>query len=139
MHIVVQLSLTDEPFNYVAQRNTRFGVMAAELMKAAEDPRVWHRLVGWSPRGWLGDDGGFTHQDVLIGGVEDGKNFEPGPGCEGKWGPITSLGRVASVRVVVVAMSATFVIAEGMLVDILPFWLLVTLGTRGWGRMLRWG
>ena len=53
-HIVVQLTLPDEPFNYVAQRNTRLGVMAAELMKAAEDPRVWHRLVGWSPGGGLG-------------------------------------------------------------------------------------
>ena len=138
-HVVVQLPFPDEPFNYVAQRNTRLGVMAAELMKAAEDPRVWHRLVGWSPGGWLGDDGGFTHQDVLIGGVEGRKNLEPGPGCEGKRGPITSLRRVASARVVVVAMSATFVIAEGMLVAILPFWLLGTLGTWGGGRMLRWG
>ena len=113
--------------------------MAAELVKTAEDPSVWHRLVGWSPRGWLGDDGSFTHQDVLICGVEGREHLEPGPGCEGERGPIIGLGRVASARLVVVAMSATLVIAEGMLVAILPLMLLVVLGTRGRGRMLRWG
>ena len=113
--------------------------MAAELVKTAEDPSVWHRLVGRSPGGWLGDDGGLTHQDVLISGVEGRENLEPGPGCEGKRGPVTGLSRVSSARVVVVAMSATLVIAEGMLVAILPLMLLVVLGTRGRGRMLRWG
>ncbi|CAL9031391.1 unnamed protein product [Prunus brigantina] len=36
--------------------NTRFSIVAAELMKATEDPGVRHRLAAWSPRGRLGYD-----------------------------------------------------------------------------------
>ncbi|CAL9019061.1 unnamed protein product [Prunus brigantina] len=44
----------DKAFNDVAQGNTRFSIVATELMKATEDTRVRDRLAAWSPGGRLG-------------------------------------------------------------------------------------
>ncbi|CAL8162609.1 unnamed protein product [Prunus armeniaca] len=54
VHIFIQLPFMNKFFNDVAQGNTRFGIMATELMKMAEDTCVWHRLVGRSLGGSLG-------------------------------------------------------------------------------------
>ncbi|CAL8116904.1 unnamed protein product [Prunus armeniaca] len=67
-------------------------------MEMAEDTCVWHRLVGQSPRGRPG--------------VQGGEDLEPRLGYEGEWGPITCPGRVASTWLVVVAIFATLVVAE---------------------------
>ncbi|CAL8168083.1 unnamed protein product [Prunus armeniaca] len=61
VHIFIQLPLTNKSFNDVSQDNTRFGIMAAELMKMAEDTCVWHRLVGRSPGGRLRYHGCLVH------------------------------------------------------------------------------
>ncbi|CAL2239188.1 unnamed protein product [Prunus armeniaca] len=68
-------------------------------MEMAEDTCVWHRLVGQSPRGRPG--------------VQGGEDLEPRLGYEGEWGPITCPGRVASTWLVVVAIFVTLVVAEG--------------------------
>ncbi|CAL2270947.1 unnamed protein product [Prunus armeniaca] len=104
----------NKSFNDVAQGNTRFGIVAVELMETAEDTCVWHRLVGRSPKGRLGYDRCLMYQDILIGGVEGGEDLKPRLGCEGEWGPITCPRRVASIDLVVVAMSVMLATAEGM-------------------------
>ncbi|CAL2234267.1 unnamed protein product [Prunus armeniaca] len=122
-------------FNDVAQCNTRFGIVTTELMKATEDTRVGNRLATLSPGGRLGYDRCLVHQDILVGG----EDLEPRFGCEREWRPITCPGRVVSTRLVVVVMSATLAIAEGILLAIFSFWVWGTLGTWGESRMLRWG
>ncbi|CAL2271719.1 unnamed protein product [Prunus armeniaca] len=128
----LMFALTDEAFNDVAQGNTRFRIVATELMKAIEDTCVGHRLAAWSLEGRFGYDKCLVHQDILIGGVESGEDLESRLGCEGEWGPITCPGKVASTRLVVVAMSALLVITEGMLVAIIPFFIAGYLGCLGW-------
>ncbi|CAL2265635.1 unnamed protein product [Prunus armeniaca] len=112
VHIFIQLPFTNKSFNDVAQGNTRFGIMATELMKMAEDTYVWHRLVGRSPGGRLGYDRCLMHQDILIGSVQGGEDLKPRLGCEGEWGMITCPRRVASAGLVVVAMFALLATAE---------------------------
>ncbi|CAL9006577.1 unnamed protein product [Prunus brigantina] len=57
--------------------NTRFSIVATELMKATEDTGVRHRLAIWSPRGRLGYDRCLVHQDILVGSVQGGEDLEP--------------------------------------------------------------
>ncbi|KAL6286170.1 hypothetical protein ACE6H2_010560 [Prunus campanulata] len=113
--------------------------MATELVKTAEDTYVWHMLVGWSPGMGLRYDGCLLHEDILIGGVQGGEHFEPGLGSEREWSTISCPWRVASAGLVVVAVSATLPIAEGVLVAILPLGVLGTLVVWGGSIMLRWG
>ncbi|CAL9018235.1 unnamed protein product [Prunus brigantina] len=56
--------------------NTRFGIVATELMKATEDTCVRHRLAAWSPGGRLGYDRRLVHQDILVGSVQGGEDLE---------------------------------------------------------------
>ena len=77
MHVFIQLPFANKSLNDVAQGNTRFSIVAAELMKATEDPGVRHRLVAWSPRGRLGYDRCLVHQEILVGSVQGGEHLEP--------------------------------------------------------------
>ncbi|CAL9004515.1 unnamed protein product [Prunus brigantina] len=61
----------------LAEGNTRFSNVAAELMKATEDTGVRHMLAAWSLRRRLGYDRCLVHQDILIGSVQGGEDFEP--------------------------------------------------------------